>query len=127
MPYRNLFIIRTALMTGVFLFAGVAYFGPRFGVGVDTQFPGAVEQFRYVLWGFVAIAVAAALLLRSKLETATAAKQAQFLIIGWAIGEAASLFGTVQFMSGAGIGPLGLGLMTFVFTLVMLPIPRPRR
>jgi hypothetical protein len=127
MPYRNLFIIRTALMTGVFLFAGVAYFGPRFGMAMDTQFPAAVEQFRYVLWGFVAIAVAAALLLRSKVETAAPEKQAQFLIIGWAVGEAAALFGAVQYMTGAGIASLGLGLMSFVFTLVMLPIPRPRR
>ena len=127
MPYRNLFIIRIALMTGVFLFAAVAFFGPRFGLVTDTQLPAAVEQLRYVLWGFVAVAVAGALLLRGKVEAAAPAKQAQYLIIGWALGEAAALFGIVQFMTSAGVASLGLGLMTFVFTLVLLPIPRPRR
>lgn len=127
MPTRNLFIIRIALMTGVFLFAAIAFFGPRVGIEADTQFPAAVEQLRYVLWGFVALAAAGALLLRGKAETAAPERRGTYLIVGWALGEAAALFGIVQYMGGGNAASMGLGLMTFVFTLVLLPIPRPRR
>lgn len=127
MPTRNLFIIRIALMTGVFLFAAVAFFGPRVGLETDTQFPAAVEQLRYVLWAFVAIAAAGALMLRGKAETAPPERRGLYLIVGWALGEAAALFGVVQYMGGGNAASMGLGLMTFVFTLVLLPIPRPRR
>jgi len=114
-------------MTGVFLFAAVAYFGPRFGMNPQVEFGALAGNLRYVLWAFMAIAVAGALLLRPRLESADPAKQAQYLIIGWALGEAPALFGIVLFMGGAGVTPLSLGLLTFVFTLVLLPIPRPRR
>ncbi len=127
MPNRNLFLIRTALMTGVFLFAGIAYFGPRFGMNPQLNFDALAGNLRYVLWAFLATAVAGAALLRPRVESAPADKQAQYLIIGWALGEAAALFGIVMFMGGAGLTPMSLGLMTFVFTLVLLPIPRPRR
>ncbi len=127
MPFRNLFIIRIALMTGVFLFAGFAYFGPRLGLHSDTTFPDAVEGLRYVLWGFVAIAIAGAFVLRSRAEAKPPEQRGNYLIIGWALGEAAALSGTIQYMGGGGIAPMALGLMTFVSTLVLLPIPRPRR
>lgn len=127
MPYRNLFIIRTALMTGVFLFAAVAYFGPRLGMQPSLNFGEGISSLRYLLWAFLAIAVVGASLIRPRLESAPEERKAQYLIIGWALGEAAALFGIVMFMGGGGLGPLSLGLMTFVFTLVLLPIPRPRR
>jgi hypothetical protein len=126
-PNRNLFLIRTALMTGVFLFAAVAYFGPRIGMNPQIDFSALEGNLRYVLWAFMAIAVAGASLLRPRVESAHPAKQAQYLIIGWALGEAAALFGIVMFMGGAGLTPMSLGLLTFVFTLVLLPIPRVRR
>lgn len=127
MPYRNLFIIRIALMTGVFLFAGIAYFGPRFGMAPALGLGESLEALRYALWGFLAIAVGGALLLRTKLEGAAPDRLSQYLIIGWALGESAALMGIVLYMGGAGLGPLSLGLMGFVSTLVLLPIPRPRR
>lgn len=127
MPYRNLFIIRTALMTGVFLFAAIAYFGPRVGFEPDTTFPAAVQSMRFLLWAFVALAAVGALLLRSRVESAAPEKRGSYLIIGWALGEAAALFGIVQFMGGGNVASMGLGLMAFVFTLVLLPIPQPRR
>ncbi|HRN52474.1 MAG TPA: hypothetical protein PK788_03210 [Gemmatimonadaceae bacterium] len=127
MPYRNLFIIRIALMTGVFLFAGIAYFGPRFGMAPALGLGESLEALRYALWGFLAIAVGGALLLRTKLEGAAPDRLSQYLIIGWALGESAALMGIILYMGGAGLGPLSLGLMGFVSTLVLLPIPRPRR
>jgi hypothetical protein len=127
MPYRNLFIIRIALMTGVFMFAGIAYFGPRFGMLSAVDFGTMHDGLRYLSWAFLALAVAGALLLRTKLEGAPPDRVSQVLIIGWALGEAAALMGIVAFMAGGGLGPLALGLMGFVCTLVLLPIPRPRR
>lgn len=127
MPYRNLFIIRIALMTGVFLFAGIAYFGPGFGMAQIRDFGEAATPLRYLLWAFLAVAVGGALLLRTKLEGAAPDRLSQLLIIGWALGESVALLGIVLYMGGAGLGPLSLGLMGFVSTLVLLPIPRPRR
>lgn len=127
MPHRNLFIIRIALMTGVFLFAAIAFFGPRFGIAPAVNLSDAGGSLRYVLWGFVALAVAGSTVLKSRIASAPPAKQGSHLIIGWALGEAAALFGIVQYMGGAGTASLGLGLMAFVFTLVILPIPAVRR
>lgn len=127
MPYRNLFIIRIALMTGVFLFAGIAYFGPRFGMAPVLGLGDALQPLGYALWAFLALAVGGALLLRTKLEGATPDRLSQYLIIGWALGESAALMGIILYMGGGGIGPLSIGLMGFVSTLVLLPIPRPRR
>lgn len=127
MPYRNLFIIRTALMTGVFLFSAVVFFGPRFGLLPEQDSNPMIGQMRYALWGVIALAVIGASLLRPRVESSPAAKQGTLLIIGWALGEMAALFGGALYMAGGGPTPLSLGLMTFVFTLVLLPIPRPRR
>lgn len=127
MPYRNLFIIRTALMTGVFLFAAVAFFGPRFGLLPEQDLNPMIGQLRYALWGAMAVAMVAALVLRSRVESARPEQQGTLLIIGWALGEMAALFGGAMYMAGGGSTLLSLGLLTFVFTLVLLPIPRPRR
>lgn len=127
MPYRNLFLIRTALMTGVFLFAAVAVFGPRFGVLPEVSLNEQVGALRYVFWAVIAAAAVGALVLRPRVESAPVASQGGLLIIGWALGEMAALLGGAMYMGGAGNTPLSLGLMTFVFTLVILPIPRPRR
>ena len=62
-----------------------------------------------------------------KAEAAPPDRRGTYLIIGWALGEAAALFGVVQYMGGGNAASMGLGLMTFVFTLVLLPIPRARR
>lgn len=127
MPTRNLFIIRVALMTGVFMFAAIAYFGPRFGMAPTLDLGAQGETLRWVARAFFAMAVAVAVVLRPKLESARPDQLALLLISGWAVGEAAALIGVVSYMAGSGIVPLSLGLLGFVFTLVMLPIPRPRR
>lgn len=127
MPYRNLFIIRTALMTGVFLFAAVAYFGPRFGLDPQLNLLNELSTLRYVLLAFIAAAVIGATLLRFRLESLPAQQRATLLIIGWALGEAAALFGIVLFMGSGETMLFVLGLISFVFTLAVLPIPRPRR
>ena len=127
MPTRNLFIIRIALMTGVFMFAGIAYFGPQFGITPEFGRSVSGESLRWVARAFFGIAVAVAVVLKSKLESAKPEQRSQYLIIGWAVGEAAALMGVVTYMGGGGLAPLMLGLLAFVFTLVMLPIPRPRR
>jgi hypothetical protein len=127
MPHRNLFIIRIALMTGVFLFAAIAFFGPRFGVAPAVTLGDSAGAMRYVLWGFVAIAVMGSTLLKSRIGAVAPPKQASYLIIGWALGEAAALCGIVLYLGSGSTASMGLGLMAFVFTLVMLPIPRPSR
>lgn len=127
MPTRNLFIIRIALMTGVFMFAGIAYFGPQVGMAPSLELGPQLDTLRWVARAFSAIAVAVAVLLRPKLESAPPASLGGYLISGWAVGEAAALIGVVTYMAGGGLAPFSLGLMAFVFTLVMLPIPRPRR
>ena len=127
MPTRNLFIIRVALMTGVFMFAGIGYFGPRVGMAPTLELGEQSEVLRWLARALFAIAIAVAVVIRPRLESAPPERRSLYLIGGWALGEAAALMGIVSFMAGGGLAPFSLGLMGFVFTLVMLPIPRPRR
>lgn len=123
---RNLFLIRMALIFGVFGFAAFTYFrGAATSSNVD---PASLEMLRYIFWGAAALAAAAALLIRTKVESAATPQQkGSLLIIGWAFGEGAALFGIVLHMIGGAVSSLALGLLLFTFTLTILPIPRIER
>ncbi|MBX3134108.1 MAG: hypothetical protein KF689_12075 [Gemmatimonadaceae bacterium] len=123
---RNLFLIRTALILGVFGFAAFSYFRGAEMVGnVDAA---ALEMLRYVFWGAAALAAVVAVLIRGRVESAATAQQkTSLLIVGWAFGEGAALFGIVLYMIGGAVSSLALGLLLFTFTLTILPIPRIER
>lgn len=126
MPTRTAFIIRIALMTGVFLYAAIVWIqGPS--AAVATGSADRIQTLRYVLWGLVPLSAVVALLLRPRLATATPEMQGRLLLIGWSVGEAAALLGiTIRYMGGP-VSSMALGVLAFVTALLLLPVPRLRR
>lgn len=131
MRAKQLFIIRVALVTGVAAFAALAaYQRARMGANLSLDAaPGGrlpLDVLRYALWALAGVAVAIALLLRSRIESAPPARRVAMLVVGWAFGEGVALFGTVQHLVGAPLSTMALGLLTFVTVLMLLPIPPER-
>ena len=128
MPSKNLFIIRVALITGVFLFAGVAAMQRANGNVPAVMLPESMplSSLRYVLWALVAAAAAGALFLRTRTETARPPQRQTLTLIGWMLGEGVALFGIVIYYAGGPVTSVALGLLAFVFTLMILPVPRER-
>jgi hypothetical protein len=132
MRAKQLFIIRVALVTGVGAFAALAAYqrarmgppGPFDSMSGGGALP--LDALRYALWALAGVAVAIALLLRSRIESAPPARRVTMLVVGWAFGEGVALFGTVQHYIGAPLSTMALGLLTFVTVLMLLPIPPER-
>ncbi len=128
MPSKQLLIIRVALITGVFLFAGVSVYLRAVGGSEATQAVAnlPVGTLRYVLWGLVVACGAAVFVLRPRAEVAPPALRGTLTIVGWTLGEGVALFGIILHFAGADISTLALGLLSFIFALVLLPVPRRR-
>jgi hypothetical protein len=132
MRNKQLFIIRVALVAGVFAFAALAAWQhARLGTNTSLDLtasggPVPLELLRYILWGLAGAAVAGALFLRGRIETAGPAQRGAMLVIGWALGEGVALFGTVQHFIGGPLSTMAVGLLTFVVVLLLLPIPAER-
>ena len=127
MPAKRLFIIRIALMTGVFMFAGFAMYQrgqaapPTFG----EELPLAMLQ--YLLWILAGLSTLAALYLRPRVDAAPPQRRAMMTLVGWSFGEGVALFGIVLHFIGASIVALSLGLLAFIIALMLLPVPPESR
>ncbi len=131
MRAKQLFLVRIALVTGVAAFAALAaYQRSRLeAASIDVAAAGAalpLDLLRYILWGLSGAAVAAAFLLRTRLEPAAPAQRGAFLVVGWSFGEGVALFGIVQYFVGAHLSTMALGLIAFTTVLMILPIPPER-
>ena len=128
MPSKNLFIIRIALITGVFLFAGVSAMqranGTAPAVALTESMP--LSTMRYLLWALIAASAAGALFLRTRVETAQPQQRKTLTLIGWMLGEGVALYGIVIYYVGGPVTSVALGLLAFVFALMILPVPRER-
>lgn len=127
MPSKHLFIIRVALIAGVFTFAGIAIYQRLQGVvppGLTGGLP--VESLRFVLWALVGASALTTLFLRTRLDAATFTQRGLYTIVGWTFAEGVALLGVVMHFTGAPLTTLSLGLLAFVFALLILPVPRER-
>jgi len=127
-PSKQLYIIRIALMTGVFMFAGLVLYQRRDATAATDIVRGLpLEALRYVLWTLVGASALTALILRPRIDAAPPQRQALMTLIGWSFGEGVALLGIVMHFAGAPISALSLGILAFVFALMLLPVPRQRR
>jgi len=124
MPSRQLFIIRIALMTGVLMFAALTLYQRSSGTAMDPN--PAVPAMRYVLWVVIGVSALVTLFLRPRVEGGELSKRGLWALIGWSVGEAAALLGTVIHFVGGPVSSLALGVLAFVFALMLLPVPRER-
>jgi len=127
MPSKQLFIVRIALMTGVFMFAGFAMY--QRGQGAPPTFGSElpIEMMQYALWILVGLSSAAALFLRPRVDSAPPQRRALMTLVGWSFGEGVALFGIVLHYIGAPIVALSLGLLAFIIALLLLPVPAESR
>ena len=127
MPSRQLFVIRIALFAGVATFAALVLYQRSQGIEtLSTGEPAIVNMMRYALWALAGTAVAAALFLRSRVESAPQAQRGVMTVVGWALGEGVALFGVVLHFIGGPISALAIGVLTFVVVLILLPVPQDK-
>ncbi len=126
MPSKQLFIIRIALMVGVFTFAGIALFQRSQGnVAVESELN--VQSMRYVLWSLVAVSMLVTLVLQGKVQSVSLGRRGPLTLIGWSFGEGVALFGTTLHFIGGPVTTLAIGVIGFVFALLLLPVPQDGR
>lgn len=127
MPSKQLFIVRIALMAGVFMFAGIALYQRSTNTAAPPVVQLPVETLRYVLWVLVGASTLASLYLKPRVEAAPYSKKALFTLVGWSFGEGVALLGIILHYLGGPMSSLALGMLAFVFALLVLPVPRERR
>jgi FtsH-binding integral membrane protein len=126
-PSKQLFIIRIALMAGVFTFAGITIFQRAQGTPLAIDSPLNVGMMRYVLWALVAASMLATLILQGQVQSVPHSKRGLLTLIGWSFGEGVALFGIILHFMGGPIASLAIGICGFVFALLLLPVPRESR
>lgn len=114
-------IIRVALLTGVLVFGGIAYYltGQR-GGGMAPE-NGRVLQIVNIVM-LVGAAAGIMVIQRRHLAETDPKKRTTFNIIAWALGEATALFGGVHFMLVGNPIPYLVGLVMMIASFVVVPI-----
>lgn len=111
-------LIRLSLLAGVLMFGAVTLIVHRQPNWKPAVLPPALG---YALVALAIVAVSIAVLLKGRLGgEADPERRGALLIVGWAVGEAAGLFGAVIFfLTGQGQWYL-FGLLAMLCTLVLL-------
>lgn len=116
---QSLQLIRLSFIAGVLIFGGVVTFVHRPG-RAPGAIPAAVE---YALIAYAILVVSVAVILKGRVgRTAEPERRAALLIIGWAIGESAALFGGVILSLTGQVQWYALGFLAMVCTFALLPI-----
>ncbi len=115
-------IIRLSLLAGVLLLGGIAWYLTASGQVAPALDDGTAALLRYVFLGLLATAALGIALVRPRARQAeTLQQRVRFSIIGYALAEAAALFGAVYlFLTGAATLYL-LGLLLFLAAFLLFP------
>lgn len=114
-------IIRIALLSGVLVFGGLAYFlTNQQGGGLGPENAGVLQMVNIVL--LVAAALGIVLVQRRHLAETDPRKRTTLNIAAWAMGEATALFGGVHFMLVGNPIPYFVGLVMMIAAFVTVPI-----
>ena len=121
-PARVLFIIRAAIVSGVLLFAVVAWV-------IRSSTPAEVSQDYRRLLGMVALVVAIAMagalyvVRGARDRAATRAQKVTQSIVAWALGEAAAMLGVVYFFVTGALDRAWPGLVVLLLAVALFPVP----
>ena len=114
-------IIRVALMSGVLVFGGIAYYlTQQQGGGLGPEMADTLQIVNIVL--LVAAAIGIMILQRRHAAETDPAKRTTLNIAAWAMGEATALFGGVHFMLVGNAIPFLVGLVMMIASFVVVPI-----
>lgn len=113
-------LVRYAMLAGVLIFGGVAYY-------LATNRPpeeaptADLSMLRWVGYGLCAAAIVALGVLRQIREGADEAKRGTLGLIGSALAESAAMFGAVYILLGGDVSIYGVGVLIFLATWTLLP------
>lgn len=115
-------IIRVALLTGVLMFGGIAFYLTRQrggGIG-DTEL---AQTLQWVNIGFLVVAAIGIMIMQRKHAAETdPARRSTLNIVAWAMGEATALFGGVHYLLMGDPMPYVVGLGLMLASFVVVPI-----
>lgn len=122
-PVSTLAIIRIALLVGVLMFGAVTYTVQR---GDTWQAAGAelLATLRVALLATWVVAVVLLLVLRARLARLAEVAGRSVLIIAWAVGEGAALFGGVYYFLSGDPQWFLIGLFVMLASFILFPIRR---
>lgn len=113
-------IIRIALLTGVLMFGGIAYYLTEQNGAMAPENGEALQIVNVVL--LVGAAAGILFVQRRHAAERDPARRSTLNITAWAMAEATALFGGVHFMLVGNAIPYLVGLVMMVASFVMVPI-----
>jgi hypothetical protein len=114
-------IIRIALMSGVLMFGGIAYYlTEQNGGGLGPENADTLQIVNIAL--LVGAAIGIMFIQRRHLAEKDPAKRTTLNISAWALGEATALFGGVHFMLVGNAIPYLVGIVMMIASFVVVPI-----
>ena len=122
-PASSLAIIRISLLIGVLLFGAVTYYVQR-GEEWRATPPDVLSTLRLIMLSTWVAAAALLLVLRVRLGRLTESAGRSMLIVAWAIGEGAALFGGVYYFLSGEPQWFIIGLFVMLASFILFPIRR---
>ena len=114
-------IVRIALLSGVLIFGGLAYYlTEQQGGGLGPENGGLLQIANIVI--LVGAAVGIMIIQRRHLAQHDPAKRTTLNITAWALGEATALFGGVHWLLVGNPIPYMVGLVMMIASFVVVPI-----
>lgn len=122
-PASALAILRIALLAGVLAFGAVTYYVQR-GATWRPAAPDALDMVRIAMLSTWVVAVLLLLILRARLTRLTEAAGRSVLVIAWAVGEGAALFGGVYYFLSGDAQWFIAGLFVMLAAFILFPVRR---
>jgi hypothetical protein len=122
-PASSLAVVRIALLVGVLMFGAVTYYVQR-GVSWEPAAPDVLNTLHTVMLAVLVLAVVLLLVLRSRLGRRSLAGERTMLVMAWAIGESAALFGGVYYFLSGNAQWFIIGLFVMLASFILFPIRR---
>lgn len=114
-------IIRIALLSGVLMFGGIAFFlTQQDGGRGDPEMAQTLQMVNILL--LVSAVIGILWVQRRHAAERDPARRTSLNIIGWAMGEATALFGGVHFLLMGSAIPYFVGLVTMLAAFALVPI-----
>lgn len=113
-------IIRIALLSGILVFGGVAYYLTRQNGGIAPENGDTLQIVNVVL--LVGAAAGIMFIQRRHLAEKDPARRSTLNISAWALGEMTALFGGVHFLMVGNPVPYLVGVVMMVAAFVVVPI-----
>lgn len=114
-------IIRIALLSGVLMFGGIAYYlTQQQGGGLGPENADTLQVVNIVM--LIAAAIGILFVQRRHAAEKDPQKRTTLNITAWAMGEATALFGGVHFMLVGNPIPFLVGLVMMIASFVLVPI-----